>query len=408
VGAIVAVEQGARLDEYLESGKALQATVSAELLAAIFSPYSRSTTAPWWCEATRSWPRGASCRSPSPPARPRPGTRHRAALGLSEETDAVVLVVSEETSTVSAARRGRLERNLSPSRCERCWAAPPLPKRWSNRWRSEKTAAPPYRAALAVFAAVLAVYAITLAPTVTFWDAGEFIAATRTLASPSARHALFVLIAHVWALLVPLGEYAVRTNLLSAIFSAPARRFFFLVVHESLGRPDAEEPGDVPVGSRPRPRGADRRLHLHQLAELQRDRGLRGGDVHHRGGLLAGAGLAPPRAEERAGRVLLLVVYLAGASIGNHLLALLAGPGIVAFLVVTLLRDPRRKPWRRRLEWSQVAVVAGVWALLIGTGLGSTELIALGGSCFVAAAVYAGMGGAGAFALAALSSPRWG
>ena len=108
------------------------------------------------------------------------------------------------------------------------------------------------------------------------------------------------------------------------------------------------------------------------------------------------------RAEERAGRVLLLVVYLAGASIGNHLLALLAGPGIVAFLVVTLLRDPAPEAWRRRLEWSQVAVVAGVWALLIGTGLGSTELIALGGSCFIAAAVYAGMGGAGAFALAAL------
>ena len=108
------------------------------------------------------------------------------------------------------------------------------------------------------------------------------------------------------------------------------------------------------------------------------------------------------RAEERAGRLLLLVVYLAGASIGNHLLALLAGPGIVGFLVVTLSGTPRPSRWRRRLEWGQVAVVAGVWALLIGTGLGSTELIALGGACFVAAAVYAGLGGAGGFALAAL------
>ena len=108
------------------------------------------------------------------------------------------------------------------------------------------------------------------------------------------------------------------------------------------------------------------------------------------------------RAEERAGRILLLVVYLAGVSIGNHLLALLAGPAVVAFLVATVLRDPAAEPWRRRLEWGQVAVVAGIWALLIGTGLGSTALIALGGGCFVAAAVYAVTGGAGTFALAAL------
>ena len=96
-----------------------------------------------------------------------------------------------------------------------------------------------------MFAAVLAVYAITLAPTVTFWDAGEFIAAARTLGIPHPPGTpLFVHDRACLGLLLPLGEYAVRTNLLSALFSAAGAGLFFLVAHESLaprtrGRPDA-------------------------------------------------------------------------------------------------------------------------------------------------------------------------
>ena len=77
------------------------------------------------------------------------------------------------------------------------------------------------------------------------------------------------------------------------------------------------------------------------------------------------------RGTERAPRFLLLIIYLAGISIGNHLLALLAGPGVLVFLVATLRHQPAGDPARRRAEWGQVAVVAGVWALLVGTGLGS-------------------------------------
>ncbi|HEV2084242.1 MAG TPA: DUF2723 domain-containing protein, partial [Gemmatimonadales bacterium] len=108
------------------------------------------------------------------------------------------------------------------------------------------------------------------------------------------------------------------------------------------------------------------------------------------------------RGTERAPRVLLLIVYLAGVSIGNHLLALLAGPAVIMFMVSTLRSAPAADPIRRRAEWAQVAVVAGVWALLIGTGLGSSGLIAIGGLCFLGAAVYAYLGGAGGFALLTL------
>ena len=93
----------------------------------------------------------------------------------------------------------------------------------------------PYAAALGVTGLVLLGYVLTLAPTVTFWDAGEFITAAKTLGIPHPPGTpLFVMIAHVWAMLFPLGEYAFRTNLLSALLSALGAGCFFLVAHESL------------------------------------------------------------------------------------------------------------------------------------------------------------------------------
>ena len=77
----------------------------------------------------------------------------------------------------------------------------------------------------------------------TFWDAGEFIAAARTLGIPHPPGTpLFVLIAHVWALLVPVGEYAYRTNLLSACCSAAAAALLL--------------PGGAPLDARGRRRPA--------------------------------------------------------------------------------------------------------------------------------------------------------
>ena len=257
----------------------------------------------------------------------------------------------------------------------------------------------PYRASVAVGAAVLTGYVLTLAPSVTFWDAGEFIAAARTLGIPHPPGTpLFVLIAHVWGMMVPVGEFALRTNLLSALFSAAGAGCFFLVAHESLRdfRPTLRLAGAA----------AGALLGGFTFTNWQNSNET---EVYAVATftIAALAWLAllwrRRRGAPRSGRLLLLIVYLAGISVGNHLLALLAGPAIVAFLVVTLRAEPAADVAARRAERGQVAVVAGVWALLIGTGLGSTTLAAAGALCFLGTAVYASRAGVGWFAVAGLA-----
>ncbi len=265
---------------------------------------------------------------------------------------------------------------------------------------------PPYRAAAIVGGLVLAVFVATLAPTVTFWDAGEFIAAARTLGIPHPPGTpLFVLIAHVWALLVPVGEYAYRTNLLSACCSSAAAALLFLVVHHSMRGVVAGLPDDSARLLRTGGATAAAMLGAFSFTNWQNSNETEVYTV----ATLTTAAMAwaailwrSRRGTERAPRFLLLVIYLAGMSIGNHLLALLAVPGVLLFLVATLRDEPASDPGRRREEWGQVAVVAGVWALLVGTGLGSVSLTAVGAACFLAAAVFAASGGGGAFALLAL------
>jgi hypothetical protein len=264
----------------------------------------------------------------------------------------------------------------------------------------------PYRAALAVTALVLAGYVLTLAPTVTFWDAGELIAAASTLGIPHPPGTpLFVMLAHVWGALVPVGEYAVRTNLLSALLSAAGAGFFFLLLHESLRGWAADLPQSQRSALRISGAAAGAVLGAFTFTNWQNSNET---EVYAAAtfSIAAIAWLAMlwrrRRGTPGAPRLLLLIVYLAGISIGNHLLALLAGPAVVVFLAVTLRRDPAADPASRRAESAQVAMVAGVWALLVGTGLGSLTLAGLGALCALAAAVYAGRGGAGMFALASL------
>ena len=117
IGAIVAIQREVGLDEYAETGTRIQARVSADIIVSIFAPYGPLQDRAVLVNADTLIAAGVILPLTQFPVADRSlGTRHRAAIGLSEETVALVVVVSEETAQVSMAQHGRLERNVSPER----------------------------------------------------------------------------------------------------------------------------------------------------------------------------------------------------------------------------------------------------------------------------------------------------
>ena len=111
VGALIAIQRAVTLGAYAETGERIDAEISAALIRNIFSP--RTPLHDGAVILIEGRIRAAACQLPlgQPPdgSSPHMGMRHRAAVCLSEETDAVLLVVSEETGRISLAVGGRLE-----------------------------------------------------------------------------------------------------------------------------------------------------------------------------------------------------------------------------------------------------------------------------------------------------------
>lgn len=136
-GAIIAIEREMGLGEYIESGTSLQARVSDALLLNLFTPYSLLHDGAAVIRGDDIVAAGVILPLTQQPVADRTlGTRHRAALGLSEETDALVVVVSEETGAITLAHGGRLFRNLGGDELKAMLiegppplAAPPAPFR---------------------------------------------------------------------------------------------------------------------------------------------------------------------------------------------------------------------------------------------------------------------------------------
>ena len=129
IGALVAFERGISLKGYEETGVALDALFSREIVTCMFTP-------PLPLHDGGAVMRGgrlssAHCIFPvsNNPDLASSGMRHRAAVGLSEETDALVIAVSEETGSVSVARNGRLYRYTGEQRAEalKRWVAGAMP-----------------------------------------------------------------------------------------------------------------------------------------------------------------------------------------------------------------------------------------------------------------------------------------
>ncbi|MSU31946.1 MAG: TIGR00159 family protein [Pedosphaera sp.] len=114
VGALIAIEQSISIQETIESGISVDCEATPEMIETIFFPNNAIHDGAVIIKGDRILRAGVifplTQRSDLPKSL---GTRHRAAIGLTEETDAVVVVVSEESGAVSIAHKGQLTRNVS-------------------------------------------------------------------------------------------------------------------------------------------------------------------------------------------------------------------------------------------------------------------------------------------------------
>lgn len=136
VGALIAIEREIGTRAIQETGTKVDAPVIPELLASIFFPHTPLHDGGVIIRGNRIL--YAGCVFPLSQRvelHKSLGTRHRAAIGLSEETDAVVIIVSEETGTISVSYRGRLSRGLDEERLKRFLGALLKGKKPESAWK---------------------------------------------------------------------------------------------------------------------------------------------------------------------------------------------------------------------------------------------------------------------------------
>ncbi|MGB7212667.1 MAG: DUF2723 domain-containing protein [Gemmatimonadales bacterium] len=243
------------------------------------------------------------------------------------------------------------------------------------------SAAARWRVAGAAGITALLGYVLTLAPTVTFWDSGELLAAAKGLGIPHPPGSpFFVLLAHVWATLVPLGTFAWRVNLLAAMTGALTVAFLALALYETI-RPHGPQAEFAAVLSA-----------LVAGFTLTHWQNSNETEVYAVATAMIGAVIwlalrwrvarnavaGGSEVRRVPARYLLLILYLFGLAVGDHLLTLLAGPAVIAFMYAE----------ERRFS-IELGVFTAVWAALVATGLGSGTLLMITGLGLLAACIVA-------------------
>jgi diadenylate cyclase len=113
IGALIVIERQMPVDEFIHSGTEVDSNVNRELIQSVFLPYSPLHDGAVLVKNGRIASAGNILPMTDEPGLAKEfGTRHRAAIGLTEQCDAVVLVVSEETGIPSLVFDGRIERNM--------------------------------------------------------------------------------------------------------------------------------------------------------------------------------------------------------------------------------------------------------------------------------------------------------
>ncbi|UCG88796.1 MAG: DUF2723 domain-containing protein [Gemmatimonadota bacterium] len=261
---------------------------------------------------------------------------------------------------------------------------------------------PPYAWAALVSVATLGLYVATIAPTTQFWDASEYIAAAKVLGIPHPPgNPLFVFVANVWGQIPLVEHYALRINLFAAVTSALASGFLFLVAERLLRDLIPHRAIRLATAAAGIVVGATSFTVWNQSVVNEKVYTLSQLSI----GLILWLGIlwADKLRGGRRDQLLLVILYLLALTSTNHTMSLLAAPGVMVLVLMTLWCE--KADLGEWSKWLMFCLCATLFVFLPGiladwTG---SAITFVAGLAFLAAMVLAVKTGESRFAVLAIA-----